>query len=45
MVGIATAIALLQDENGEVVESTRETGDPIVFEIGTGDIVGNPIFE
>ena len=33
------------NENGEVLESSRASDEPTTFEVGTGDIVGNKLFE
>lgn len=33
-----------KNEEGEVVETTRD-GDPITFEVGAGDVVGNKLFQ
>lgn len=33
------------DDQGDVVESSRSTGEPTTFEVGAGDIVGNELFE
>jgi hypothetical protein len=29
----------------QVLESSREAGEPLSFEIGAGDITGNPLFQ
>ncbi len=33
------------NEDGEVLESSRASDEPTTFEVGTGDIVGNRLFE
>lgn len=33
------------NEGGEVLESSDASGEPTTFEVGAGDIVGNPVFE
>lgn len=31
--------------DGEVIESTRDAGEPLSFEIGAGEVMANPIFK
>ena len=33
------------DDHGNVMESSRTSGEPTTFEVGAGDIVGNELFE
>ena len=33
------------NDQGEVIDSSKATGEPTTFEVGAGDIVGNQLFE
>lgn len=35
----------LADEGGAVLDSSRARGDPLTFEVGAGDVFGNPIYQ
>ncbi|GBF90665.1 hypothetical protein Rsub_03237 [Raphidocelis subcapitata] len=42
---IVTLHFVARDPDGQVIESTRAADEPLSFEIGAGEVMGNPIFK
>ncbi|KAK9846576.1 hypothetical protein WJX81_006929 [Elliptochloris bilobata] len=34
-----------RDEDGNLIDTSREQGEPVTFEVGAGEAVGNPLFQ